>query len=357
MPPPSKKAKLDKSVLDVKPKAASMAASPEETAMYLVFKWMNLDTVDLLLQTSKVCRRWKRASDTALLELWAPAYDGIVNISTRQEFLVAWHNEQRGYWNAHAKANPPEPRDEGIARRLAHFQEEYSNLRISEARDRLDRFVETIRNGNNPERFYFAGLPYFPQDPTSSLKSYLHSHSTTISRLHGMAAEQGDTFSEQNYWYFLLNLGANGPDWKGIVRLKSAWRPDAENLSGVAQDNCILSKPCVQQLSKGSAIQLRFDITSIPWRNNTLYVSKARQLWVYMTTFVVVVAVHKETGEASVLCTGVAPNKKQDEAMNIQGDILGRQFIVRDVKTDSQNEVESADLVVMVTQKDPVEAP
>ncbi|KAL3904362.1 MAG: hypothetical protein SGARI_004955, partial [Bacillariaceae sp.] len=68
-----------------------------------------MDTVDLLLQISPVCKTWSKAVDIVLIRKKALQYkeqDGAV-ISTRAEFLRLWRREQELYWRAHALANPP----------------------------------------------------------------------------------------------------------------------------------------------------------------------------------------------------------------------------------------------------------
>ncbi|KAL3922711.1 MAG: hypothetical protein SGARI_006389, partial [Bacillariaceae sp.] len=276
-----------------------MPMNDEEKALYLVFKWMDIDTVDLLLQTSKVCSSWKRASTTFLLENKASVYtdEGTI-VTTRQEFLVEWKCEQRTYLTAH----PPVP--EQVRSSVRNLETRLSFM----SRDGLiavhDRYYskDALQTCDSPAVLYSAGAPYIELDNQSSLKSHLCGNS-------------GDTFSEDKYRYFLrISFGRLHPEWNGLISLKSAWRPSADGFS----EGCILEEKHTKKLSKGSAIQLRFDITSVPWRRQGVRYYKrfhaafgANRFEGRFSPFVGVIAVHKETREASVLCTGFSEiNKK-----------------------------------------------
>ena len=104
---------------------------------------------------------------------------------------------------------------------------------------------------------------------------------------------------------------------------------------------------------------MRFDITAIPWRCSVLK-WRFREYRSITPQVVSVVSVHKETGEASVLCAGRTMDKDKSNAHIYHcndprgvpaGEVPGQQFLVREVTKNAEGNVKSAELVILVTQR------
>ena len=80
----------------------------QEALLDILFEQMQLDTIDLLIQTAGVCRAWRKASERVLFEKRALAYYGkehsnhtVTQIATGHAFWRQYKWEQTMFWRAH----------------------------------------------------------------------------------------------------------------------------------------------------------------------------------------------------------------------------------------------------------------
>jgi hypothetical protein len=200
------------------------------------------------------------------------------------------------------------------------------------------------------------GMPYIPvADP-------LHEYLPSV-----------DVFKAEEYWYFLrISRGTHVPDWNGMVPLKAVCEsgnvlgkgvvveedsgtdnaPQRQNGGELQECNetilpCYVGGGLDKMFDPGQALQLRFDIQSLPWSKDVLEGMNSRDV-----PFVGIVGIHKITGACHVLVADKAL-VKWDQRCHVSGSVLSylERYIYMEMSfsTNADGHVETAELTVLAT--------
>ena len=351
--PAKKRAKLDDAT-------TLPSLQTDGTLVNILLEHIELDTVDLLLQISPVCKEWRDAATRYLLRVRAPEFEeeevgdassgklkddksddesvvGDVDepgdscdessiesedeskADPREDFIEAWKADQEMFWNAHAVAKPTPP-----------------------SRADVERVTRGARAGT-----------LMPSNHTQACSDYLggwpYVEVTWPLRDNTWVMPDDNDFDEHDHWlYVRLVRSDSGPDWFGKVPLKSVWR------SAASDDTLLLGEQFERYIPEGEALQLRLDIKAVPWTTKDLESMIEEADENKPTCWVVVVAVSKTREDPNVIAYEPGHFKWGDidtkGEIEIHPDNYFHEATQIQIETTSDGTIERLDAVILATQ-------